>query len=237
MTDRTLRLWWASLPDYCGLYDALIADLPTEERERANRYQVDIARQRFIVARTVLRRQLGTSIGVHPEALVFASGSRGKPRLALPETDASPQFNLSHSGNVVVLAIASVDVGVDVESLREVSNAERMARRFFSPNEQLKINTLGGAPRNRAFLRIWTQKEAYLKATGLGVGMALREVETEPDPMSPPRLISVAGDRAEAARWTLIEGGVPGAVCTVAIRGPAPTLRVTRFTPADLGVR
>jgi len=172
-----------------------------------------------------------------PKALAFSTSDRGKPHLAFSDIDDPPYFNLSHSGNVIVLVVASVDVGVDVESLREIPNAERMAGRFFSRGEQTRINDLDEATRNRSFLRIWTQKEAYLKATGLGVGMPLREVETEPDPEAPPRLLAVAGDREEATRWTLLEAEVPGAVCIVAARGQMPTLEVRRFTPADLDAR
>jgi 4'-phosphopantetheinyl transferase len=83
--------------------------------------------------------------------------------------------------------------------------------------------------RDRAFLRIWTQKEAYLKAIGLGVGMPLREIETEPDPTRPPGLLAVSGDRDEAARWALHEARIPGAVCTVALCGPPSILEVRRF--------
>lgn len=226
-----------SLEDFGGYYDDLLAELPAEEHRRATRFRIAAARHRFVLAHSVLRRSLGSLIDADPGDLVFSTGERGKPLLTVPEIVDPPQFNLSHSGNTVVFVVGSVDLGVDVEGLREVSNAARLARRFFSPSEQLMINTLDGATRDHAFLRIWTQKEAYLKATGLGVGMPLCEVETEPDPQAPPRLHAIAGDRLESARWTLLDIQVPGAVCTVAVRGPAAKLQVQRFTPADLDAR
>lgn len=237
MTRHSLRLVWLSLEDFDGADDALLAELPQEDHERAQRFRGIAARRRFVLGRSILRRSLGSSLAMDPTDLVFSAGERGKPFLAVPEIDDPPRFNLSHSGNLVVFVIGLVDVGCDVESLREVPNAERMARRFFSPSEQSLIESLGGSIRDRAFLRIWTQKEAYLKATGLGVGMPLREVETEPDPVSPPGLRAIAGDRDEAARWTLLEAEIPGAVCTVALRGPAADLQVQRFTPVDLDRR
>jgi len=222
------------LEDFNGSYDHLLAELPEEDHERAERIQIAAARHRFVLARSILRRSLGALIGTDPRNLVFSTGERGKPFLSVPQLDDPPRFNLSHSGNVVVFVVGSIDVGVDVESLREVRNAERMARRFFSPNEQSVIQSLVGATRDHAFLRIWTQKEAYLKATGIGVGMPLRGVETEPDPEAPPGLRAIAGDRDEAARWTLLEAEVPGAVCTVAVREPAASLEVQQFMPVDL---
>lgn len=237
MTDRTVHLSWLSLPRFEAYFDEFEARLSADERQRSTRFRVASARHRFVLARTLLRRRLGDSLNVNPTALVFANGERGKPHMVTPDLARPPHFNLSHSGDVVVLAVSPTEVGVDVESMREVANAERLARRFFSPAEHKIVHGLKVADRGHAFLRIWTQKEAYLKATGLGVGMPLREVETESDPEAPPRLLAIAGDRDEAGRWTLLEAEVPGAVCIVAARGQMPTLEVRRFTPADLDAR
>jgi 4'-phosphopantetheinyl transferase len=231
--DHLLQLWWASLEDFDGSYADLSAQLPVEEQKRASRIRIAAARHRFILARNILRRCLGAFLGVDPTTLDIVAGHRGKPYLSPIAIGDPPQFNLSHSGDVVSVAIASVDVGIDVESLREVANAEKLARRFFSANERSAIDLLDGEARDRTFLRIWTQKEAYLKATGLGVGMPLREVETEPDPDASPRLLAISGDRNEAARWILLEVEIPGAVCTVAVRGSKPRLKAIRINPAD----
>lgn len=234
MTRHPLRLVWMSLGDFDGSFDRLSAELPVEELERAARFRVTAARHRYVLARSFLRRSLGSVLDTDPRTLGFSMGDRGKPFLTFPEIEDPPRFNVSHSGDVVALIIGSVDVGVDVESLREVSNAGRLAHRFFSPSEQSIINSLGGPARDHAFLRIWTQKEAYLKATGLGVGMPLREVETEPDPKAPPRIHAVAGDTEEASRWTLLGADIPRAVCTLALLGPAKELVIQRITAADL---
>lgn len=237
MRDLTLPLRWASLADFEGRFDELTAELPADERARAARFRIEAARHRFVLARTVLRHELGAIVGAEPRTLGFVAGDHGKPRLTKPEIDDPPYFNLSHSGDLILLAIAGVEVGVDVEKLRPIPNAEKLAHRFFSPAERKSVFELESTARDHAFLRIWTQKEAYLKATGLGVGMALRKVETEPDPGAHPRILRISGDREEAGRWTLLEAGVPGAVCTVAVRVPKPTLEVRRFTPADLDPR
>jgi 4'-phosphopantetheinyl transferase len=234
MTEKTIQLRWAALPDFDGFLEALEERLPSQERRRAARLRVDAARHRFVLARSMLRRHLGATLGVDPQLLTFAAGDHGKPRLAFTEIEDPPRFNLSHSGNLVALITATAEVGIDIESLREIANAERMARRFFSTGEQSRITRLAGAARDRAFLRIWTQKEAYLKATGLGVGMPLHTVETEPDPAEPPGLRAIAGDRNEAASWTLLEVEIPDAVCIVATREPAVELQVLRLMPVDL---
>jgi len=185
----------------------------------------------------MLRHQLGEEIGIAPESVFFATGKHGKPCLDISGIDRPPQFNLTHSGDFVALAISDDEVGVDIENLRPVNAAQRLANRFFSPEERKHVFELDGEARDRAFLRIWTQKEAYLKATGLGVGMPLRGVETEPDPAAPPGLRAIAGDRNEAASWTLLEVEIPGTVCIVAVREPAAELEIQRFRPAELSQR
>lgn len=237
MTRHPLRLVWMSLEDFDGSFDRLAAELPVDEQERAARFRVAAARHRFVLARVVLRRSLGSFLDADPGTFGFSTGDRGKPFLSTPEIEDPPRFNLSHSGDVVALIVGSIDVGIDVECLREMPRAGRLAHRFFSPGEQSVIDALSGPERDHAFLRIWTQKEAYLKATGLGVGMPLREVETEPDPAAPPGLRAVAGDRGEAASWSLIEVRIPGAVCTVALRGPAADPEIRQLTAADLNRR
>ena len=217
--------------------EEILPRLSAEEQQRAARFRISEARHRFLLARVMLRHQLGKEIGIVPESVFFATGKHGKPRLDIPGTDQSLHFNLTHSGGFVALAISDDEVGIDIENLRPVSTAERLAQRFFSPEERKHVFELDGEARDRAFLRIWTQKEAYLKATGLGVGMPLRGVETEPDPAAPPGLRAIAGDRNEAASWTLLEVRIPGAVCMVATREPAAKLEIQRFTPADLDPR
>jgi 4'-phosphopantetheinyl transferase len=234
MNRDAAQLVWARLADAEGRLGALEAALPEPERARAARFRVADARGRFVLGRTLLRRAVGQLLGVPAEELALVVDERGKPHLADPAEEPGPFFNLSHSGPVVAVAVASVAVGVDVESLRPVVSAERLARRFLSAAEAAAVLAADAAERDRAFLRIWTQKEAYLKATGLGVGMPLREVDTEPDPARPPRLLAIAGDRAEAAHWTLLEADIPDAVCTVAVLGEPPDLIVRRVTPQAL---
>jgi 4'-phosphopantetheinyl transferase len=235
MAETILHLSWTTLADFGDRLGGLLGKLPDDERERAERFRVESARRRFVLARTLLRRELSSRVGRAPDALVFGVRPHGKPHLVEPVCHPAPTFNLSHSGDLVVLAVAEVDVGADVESLRPVPNAEKLARRFFSPAECRAIAELDGAFRDHAFLRVWTQKEAYLKGTGLGVGMRLREVETEPDPAAAPRLIAIGGDPAEAVRWKLHEVEIPGAVCTVASLGDASGIDVIRRTAGDLG--
>ncbi|MEE4272322.1 MAG: 4'-phosphopantetheinyl transferase superfamily protein [Thermoanaerobaculales bacterium] len=232
MDRPPLQLVWARCSDFGDRFGELETRLPDDERQRAARFKVAEARRRFVLGRALLRHRIGAAIDADPRSLVFSMGEHGKPEL--PGVKPAPSFNLSHSADLVVLALAPAAVGVDIEALRAVPAADRLAHRFFSRSEAAAVRAADAADRDRVFFRIWTQKEAWLKATGLGVGMPLREVETEPDPSRPPRVIAVSKDRDEAARWSLTEITIPDAVCIVAVARESPAIDVHRIHPDDL---
>lgn len=204
--------------------------LDPEERARAARFTVEHPRRVFITARAALRRALGIRLGLYPAAFVFSLGPHGKPRLDPP----SPlRFNLSHSGDTIVIALTEgVDLGVDVEELDRDTPTERLARRFFTEAEARAVEQAPEADRNRVFFHCWTAKEAVLKATGSGLTVPVREVEVDPNPDAPPRLLALGSDVTEAERWTLLRHEVPGRwIATVAFRGETRTLVVKHSLP------
>jgi len=224
--DRsTVELWWASIGDRAPPAADLIALLDDGERQRADRFRVAGARRRFLGGRVMLRCLLGRSLGVSPRTLTLIAGPRGKPTVAAG--DAAVHFNLSHSAEIAVVAMAPSEVGVDVEALRPVPRAERLAARFFAESERRRLLELPTDRRDRSFLRIWTCKEAYLKAIGTGIGVPLSRVEVDPER---PALIAAPGDPDAATRWTLLRAELPvPAICAVAIRGGGWRLVVREF--------
>ena len=206
-----VKLWWTSVQGSESLVESLQALLDEDELQRAARFRVEAARRRFVTARAMLRLILARSTGIPPEQLTFAFGEHGKPRL---ETG-GPCFNLAHSGDTVVIAVARDHVGVDVEELRVLPNADRLARRICTPSELDTLGSLPEAERDPALLRLWTCKEAVLKALGSGIGGGLRSVEIDAGPDRPPQLLRIQG---KASPWSLLGAFLPvEAVCTAAI--------------------
>ena len=153
---------------------SLEACLSSAERRRAGRFRFERDRRRFVVARARLREELAARLGVRPERVEFAYGESGKPRLANQEL----QFSVSHCDDVALFAFSQgAEVGVDVEAIRPVREAYAIAMQFFSPLELAGYAAL--APRDRllGFLRVWTRKEAYIKALGVGFSMALEHFD------------------------------------------------------------
>ena len=126
-------------------------------------------------------------------------GEHGKPEL--PRSGVS--FNLSHSGHVALPAVTSGDLrlGVDVEERVAQRAHDRLARRFFSTQEADSYATLPEGERADAFYRLWTRKEAYLKATGEGLSRAPETIELEFGTDGTPRLAAIDGECRLAAQW------------------------------------
>ncbi|MCD4747949.1 MAG: 4'-phosphopantetheinyl transferase superfamily protein [Thermoanaerobaculales bacterium] len=215
--SHVVRLLWFRVPASGDPRPEDLGLLDREERVRAERFTVDHPRRVFVAARAALRLFLGQELGADPATLKFSFGPHGKPRLDPPE---DLHFNLSHSGVTVVMALAhGVEIGIDVEELRPTVSTLRLARRFFAPSEAAAVEAEGDSERVRTFFHCWTAKEAVLKATGSGLTVPIHEVEVDPDPDRPPRVIAIGGKSEEAARWTLLRHEIPGDwIATVAIR-------------------
>jgi 4'-phosphopantetheinyl transferase len=133
-----------------------------QERERAERFVRPEAARRWLAARAALRVALGERLGVAPEAVAFARGEHGKPEIA----GSLLRFNLSHSGDLALIAFAPRDVGVDVE---RANRSARAVQRSLTPGER----ATGDDP-----LRIWCRKEALAKAIGTGLQWAPETFDT-----------------------------------------------------------
>lgn len=150
---------------------ALQAAISGGERERAGRFVHAEDARRHVIGRGFTRLVLGSVLGVEPTSLTFEHSRHGKP--LLPR---GPSFSISHSGGFVLLAFAADGrLGVDVEAVRVPSDLLKLARRAFVPEEAAEIEAMKEGQRLRPFFRIWSRKEAILKALGTGL-TALRTI-------------------------------------------------------------
>jgi 4'-phosphopantetheinyl transferase len=161
---------------------ASIAPLLSEdEQRRAARFHFDRDRDRWTASHGLLRMILGRYLASSPAALQLEHGPFGKPKLI----GEALHFNLSHSGGHALVAVArQCEVGVDIERLRSDFSPEELAAHVFSSVEQANLLALPPAERPHAFLKIWTGKEAYTKARGLGLSFPLSKLTLRPSPQS-----------------------------------------------------
>jgi len=180
----------------------ILASLAPDERERAESFVFERDRVRFVAARGALRAILGSYLGISAGAVRFRYGARGKPALAGTGAAEAIEFNLSHSDTLGLAAFAvGARLGVDLERLRAVDDADGIAERFFSPRERAEYGSLEAHERVIGFFNCWTRKEAYVKAVGDGLAIPLDAFDVSLAPGDDPRLISIAG--APASAWTL----------------------------------
>ena len=224
-----VHVWLLEIPGLAALRPRLPALLEPEELARAERFRFDLDRDRFALCRAALRLVLARYVGRPPETLRFGEGPQGKPHL-LAGGFPTIEFNLAHSGELGILAIAGRAVGVDVERNDPERSGADVARRFFAADE---VDRLGGLPpreRSDAFFSCWTRKEAYLKARGEGLSLPLASFSVAFGDGAPPALVRSALGRKETARWRLFDlPTLPGYAGALAVEGEGVRPAFWRF--------
>jgi 4'-phosphopantetheinyl transferase len=165
-----------------------------------------------MAARGVLRELLGKYLNRGPSEIEFDYGAQGKPALRSGWSQSGVQFNVSHSHGTVLFAFAVArQVGVDVELVRPDFAGEKIAERFFSPQEVRELRSLPAAVQDEGFFLCWTRKEAYIKARGEGLQIPLKSFHVSLTPSKPARL-----QANDSSRWSLrslrLEGRYVGAL-------------------------
>lgn len=174
----------------------------------------------FAVGRGTLRVLLSAYVGRGPRELEFIYNAQGKPALSSPAARHPFSFNLSHSGDFALCAIAGFDtVGADVEACRESRDLIPIARRFFSPAELAQLLALPQEQHTAAFYQCWSSKEALLKAWGTGLSTPLDRftVRVSPDTVG---LLEIHIEEHRNCPWQIYRADVPaGLSAAVAVPG------------------
>lgn len=147
--------------------------LSAEEQEKGNRLRNPKHRSRAISMRIQLRQLLSVYLNVKPVDVLFQYAEFGKPSIV----NSPLSFNVSHCGDLALVAVSlTEDLGVDVEQWRTLDNIEGLVQRNFSAEEKNEWLGISKENKNRVFFNIWTCKEAFIKATGRGLGMGVNRM-------------------------------------------------------------
>jgi 4'-phosphopantetheinyl transferase len=175
LLDKELHVWRACLDFPPTLLERMAKTLSANENERADKFLIARARERFVAARGILRHLLGMYLGLHADKIDFSYGPQGKPSLAATH-DSRLSFNVSHSQAMGLFAFCGGDdVGVDIEEVKADFKGMQIASHFFSTKEIARLAKLSPEVGDRAFFECWTGKEAYVKARGEGLSLPLRD--------------------------------------------------------------
>jgi 4'-phosphopantetheinyl transferase len=222
-----IHVWRASLDPPPRHVERLMRTLSDAEHIRARQFCFERDRKRFIVGRGLLRTILGRYLATSPDRLQLCHSRTGKPTLSASQARQGIEFSVSHSHGLVLYAVTcNARVGIDMEHVRIIPNADDIAERIFSRREHTVFRALPLEQRRAAFFCGWTRKEAFLKACGEGLSRSLNQIDVSLAPFEPERRPRIEGALRPSSEWSLRElAPAPGYVAGLASEGnKVPTL-------------
>jgi 4'-phosphopantetheinyl transferase len=225
LTNRLLGdeigLWHINLLDLFK-FDLTHTILPSDEREKGNRFYYQKHKDRYFAAHKALRLILSFYLKQPPSSLTFEVNAFGKPFLAI----SSLQFNLSHSGDYALVAVSlKSPVGCDIEipSKRDFLG---IAKYTFSKLEQSALIDLKDGALLSAFFRIWVQKEAFIKFKGMGLHYPLKQFSVSAFPGN--SLLAIEDD--DVLKYSLqVFRFSQGSIAAICSQSPKKKLKHFRF--------
>lgn len=200
LLDNEVHVWCTSFKQLLPQVEQLAQILSEDEKNRAERFHFERDKAHFIIGRGLLRIILGRYLEIDPHQLQFLYNPCGKPALVSKKGRDTLPFNLSHSGDMVLYGFTrDRKIGIDLEHLRPIPDLEQIIQQFFSVSETSAILSLPSGEQQLAFFQTWTCKEAYLKATGVGLAQ-LQQVEISLVPGEPYQLLN---HQPQSNLWSL----------------------------------
>lgn len=206
LAPTDVHVWRVSLNRSAESLVDFGAILAPDEIKRANRFRFERDRRRYVVKQVLLRIILSEFyLDCRPAEIRFATNRYGKPHLKRPFNGNNLFFNSSDSDELALFAFARIAmIGIDVECLRAVPDADSIAAQTFTRAENLALQALPPHQKQDAFFNCWTRKEAFIKAVGLGLSYPLKRFEVSIAPEETARLISIEEDFQKSDGWSLI---------------------------------
>jgi 4'-phosphopantetheinyl transferase len=230
-SGHEVHLHCLAFAPYLQMTERLFEWLSPDERGRAVAFRFASLKQRFVLSHAYVRAVLAGYLARSPRKIDFGKGAHGKPYIATDNRFGSLEFSLAHCDARVVVAVTAKEaVGVDIEQKRSRLDTHGIARRHFAPQEVEALDHASRASVNSHFLRLWTCKEAFLKATGVGLSYPLDSVVIGGLDDEQPIYHSIAPEFGPASSWSLRTWLPEPDICiAVAVCRPDP-LRVRIFT-------
>ena len=180
--------------------------LDAHDRERAARFHFAEDRARYVLGRALVRNILGRYLAQAPETIALTYTDHGQPYFPGDET---MRFSITHAHDLVAVALtANAQIGIDIEYVERKLNLNELAGRILSADDFGAFKALPGSEKEAEFFRVWTRKEAYLKARGEGISEGLQKISVS---FGPDEVTSLADTRDEstAQKWRMHKLSLP----------------------------
>jgi len=220
LKENMLHVWCISLDELQQFLPVLRRNLSEDELSRSEMYHFQKDKNSFILRRSILRILISNYLEIDVRQIQFCCGKWGKPGIASNYCNKPFNFNLSHSKNLLLYAFARKrEVGIDIEHVRPIPEAAQIVESNFSNKEKKVFSELSEDLRKESFFRLWTRKEAFLKATGKGLDQSLDSV----DATSSDGFLQIQKNEEISSNWHIEDlFPAPGFSAAYAIEGTAP---------------
>ncbi len=183
LADDEIHIWLNYLNVHQARIKHLYPLLSDTEKERSERFKFYKHRKLFIASHGFLHAILARYIDAPESGIEFFHKEYGKPFIVDEQNRNNIQFNLSHSGNLAILAVCkNQQLGIDIEFAERKTQWEGIIKRFFTQSEQQKLLALPEEIQKETFFKIWTRKEAHMKVTGQGLHLSPDKFEVSIPP-------------------------------------------------------
>lgn len=229
--DREVHLWRADLREKRGSLEAMAKVLSDEELASSRRFRFGRDAELFILSHGALREILSLYLGVEPKRIPIVTAAGGRPELGESlhmQVPGRIRFNLSHSGTMAAIAVMlDCNIGVDIEYMDPGFPAMEAAKHVLTEDELDLLQSCQEEKRTETFYRLWTRREALLKAIGAGLsGCGYGSGKPEAIPF--PKEEASFGFHEEGG-WTFWGMESDGHCISVAAEGSGLHLRLFRW--------
>lgn len=199
-----VHIWQLCFEERDWPYEKLGAILSADEQGKAGRFLSEETRQLYVLRHAFLRLLISGYLGIEPASLVIQNNHRGKPLVNPFQNPQKLNFNVSHSGDLAVIAfLYANELGVDVEEIQPIPDMLLISEKYFSPKENQGLKELPKDQQPWGFFRCWTRKEAYAKAIGLGMSTPFNDFSVSFDPDNPAEFLEINWSNSQAKYWGL----------------------------------
>jgi 4'-phosphopantetheinyl transferase len=213
------QLWWLNPETFPESQEALVLLTP-EERAQHQRFIPPLKRHEYLVTRVLLKTILGRTLGIPAAAVQFTTNQWGRPELSPP----SPlRFSVTHTEGLIALLLSDQhEAGVDTERTSRAPRLLALAPNVFAPAELSDLAALPTEQQAHRALVLWTLKESYIKARGMGLALALEGFAFRFGPVGAIRVVVAPRLDADGARWQFETRTYGEHLISTALSAPAP---------------
>ncbi len=208
----TIHLWYvptndAKAPELLSRFPDIMS---SDEHQRYQRFVFEKDRDQFLIARVLVRTTLSRYASVAPDTWRFHTNEFGKPEIDSRQNPLQLRFNLSHCDGLALCGVTvGRDIGVDCENIRRKVEMKQVASRVFSTSERKFLDSMPASQQAETFFRLWTLKEAYIKAKGVGISLPLQEIAFDIS-VQPVRVTFHHGIVDQPEAWQFVQPAIPG---------------------------